>query len=233
MLDEQRVHGDPKAWVHPFPQGRLGLFGSAGPHDAEPVRDAMHVRVHRDRRDAVPEDEHAVGGLRSDAGKRGEFLERPGHGAAETVEDLLRARPDRARLHPIVSGRADERLDLGRLRSGQRDRVREPGEQPGARMGGVRVPRTLGEDRPDEDLERVLGVVTEVRPSPIPSSVEPAESVEEPLPIERGRAGRAFHPDPVRFAACDENAGAGAGTPGSDRSGSSLSSPERRSSPTR
>ncbi len=95
MLDEQRVHRDPEARVHAFPEGRLGLLGSAGPHDAEPVRDAMHVSVHRYRRDAVPEDQNAVGGLRSDAGKRGEFLEGPGHDAAETVEDLLRARPDR------------------------------------------------------------------------------------------------------------------------------------------
>jgi hypothetical protein len=95
VLNEQRVHGDPEALVHPFPEGRLGLFGSAGPHDAESVRDAMYVSIDRDRRDAVPEDQNAVGGLRSDAGKRGEFLEGPGHDAAEAVEDLLRARPDR------------------------------------------------------------------------------------------------------------------------------------------
>jgi hypothetical protein len=232
VLDEQRVHGDPEALVHPLPERRLGLLGSPGPNDAEPVRDAMHVRIDRYRGDPVAEDEHAVRGLRPDTTDRHELLEGSRYGAVETVEDIASARPDHARLHVVEPGPSNERFDLGGRRAGERDRVREPGEQPGARRVRVRIAGALGEDCPDEDLERVFGVVAQIRPTPIPRAVKRAQAVEEPLPIERGGRGT-LHPGPLRGEGADEVAVAGPVTPGSERSGSSGSPSARRSSPTR
>jgi hypothetical protein len=119
----------------------------------------MYVRVDRDRRDPVSEDEDAVRGLGTDAGKRGQLLEGPGDRAGEPVEDLVRDDPKHVGLHTVEAGHPDQGLDVGPLRTGERRSVREPGEETGARNVGVRVAGALREDRADEDLERVLGVV--------------------------------------------------------------------------
>ena len=177
MLDEERIDGDPEARVHALAERGFGLLGSTGPNDAETVRDAMHVGVDRDGRDPVPEDEDAVRGLGADAGEGRELLEAPGNGASEPTEDLPRDRPEDPRLHSVESGRPNQRLDLRPSRSSERGRVREPGEESGARDLGVRVAGALREDRADEDLERVLGVVPKVRPPPVPRPVERAEPI--------------------------------------------------------
>jgi len=200
VLDEQRVDGDPEARVHPLAELRFGLLGRSGAHDAETVGDAMHVGVDRDRRDPVPEDQDAVRGLGTDARKGGELLEGPGHGTAEALEDLVRDLPEDPRLHVIEAGHPDERLDLGAPRSGERGRVREPSEEARARDVRVRVARSLGEDRADQHLERVLGVVPKVRATPVPRPVEGAEPVEEAFPVERDRGALARHPEFLRSA---------------------------------
>jgi len=233
VLDEQRVHRDPEARVDPLAERRLRLLGRPGPDDAEPVRDPVDVRVDRDRRDPVAEDEHAVRGLRPDPGERDELVERARDRPSEPPEDLAGAGADDPRLDPVEPSRADEPLQLGRPGPGEGRRVREPAEQERARPVGVRVARALGEDRADEHLERVLGMVPQVRPPPVPGPVERAQAVEEPLPVERGRRGSGTHrcsPPPRWALAASRTAVV---SPGSERSGSSRSSGSRRSSPTR
>jgi hypothetical protein len=119
----------------------------------------VHVGVDRDRRDPVAEDQHAVRGLRADARERRQLLEGLRYRTVEPVPDLSRDDPEHAGLHVVEAGHPDERLDVGALRAGERGSVREPGEETRARDVRVRVARALREDRADEDLERVLGVV--------------------------------------------------------------------------
>ena len=233
MLHEQRVKGYPVRRVDHLPERGFGLLGGPRPDHAEPVRDPVHVGVDRDRRDAVPEHEHAVRGLRPDARERREEVERAGDLALETVEDRPGARADDPGLHPVEPGRTDQRLEAPRARPGERWRVGVAREEPRARDVGVRVPGPLREDRADEHLERVLGVVPQVRSPPVPRSVERAEPVEQTLPIEPGVGTRARHPGALRLVGAAVAAGSEDVTPGSDRSGSPRSPDSRNSSPTR
>ena len=231
MLDEEGVQRDPELAGQQLPQSRLGLLGSAGAHDPEPVGDPVHVGVDRDRRDPVAEDEHAVRGLGADARQRGERRVRARDLAGEPREDLGGDRTDHAGLRVIESRLSDERLDRGRSRRREARRVRKPGEQASAR--GVRrlIARPLGEDRPDEDLERVLCVVPEVRLAPVTGMVERGEPVEHQLPVE-GRPAR--HAGSLRWAgdgSVPATVMAGRGpAPGSERSGSSFPPCASRSS---
>ncbi len=227
MLDEQRVQRDPVPNVDRLPQGRLGLLGALRPHDPEAVRDPVDVRVDGDRGDPVPEDEHAVRRLRSDAAESGEGRVVPGRDPAELVPDRARDLPDYLRLRPVEPRRPDETLHLGGRRAREGVRVGVPGEQGRARAVGVRVLRPLREDRPDQDLERVLGVVAQVRPAPVAGPIELRQPVEDKLPVERRPGGHR----PSGGAAGDP--GAGRSCPGSERSGSSAVSGPRISSPTR
>jgi hypothetical protein len=233
VLDQERVHGDPVPSVDRLPQRRLGLLRRARADDPQSVRDPVDVGVDGDRRDPVTEDENAVRGLRPDAGQGDQLIERLRNRSPEPLEDFAGDDPEHPRLHPVESGRADERLDLRATRPGEGPRIGEPGEQPRARDIGVRVPCPLGEDRSDEHLERVLGMVTQVRASPVPGVVERTEPVEQTLPVERSGRLRVRHPAPLRPPASTAVERLELETPGSERSGSSTSSPSRRSSPTR
>ena len=231
MLDEERVHRDPVAGVDPLPKRRLGLIGRTGPDDAEAVGDPVDVGVDRDRRDPIPEDQHAVRGLRSDARQRDERVVLLRDLAAEPVEDLASDPTDHPGLHPVEPGHPDQRLDLRRPSVGQGLRVREPGEQLRAGGIGVGVPRPLREDGADQDLERVLGVVAQVRAAPVAGMIERREAIEQPFPIELRGPGPPRQP--LALPSRPGVAGATAETPGSERSGSSVSSAPRSSSPTR
>jgi hypothetical protein len=223
VLDQKRVDRDPVPLRDGGPEGGLRLFRGLGLDDAEPVRDPVDVGVDRHPRDPVPEDEDAVGRLRPDAGERGQFLERPGDDAPEPVEDLPRAGADRPGLRVVEPGLADQRFDLPGRRVREAPGVGVLREQPGRGGVGVLVPGPLREDRPDQHLERVLGVVAEVRDPPVARVVERAEAVEERFPVERSLR-------------CHRPASSGADpSPGSERSGSSVGRPSTSeiSSPTR
>jgi hypothetical protein len=233
VLDEQRVERDPVLRVDRPGEGPLGLLRRSRSDDPEPVRDPVDVRVDRDRRDPVAEDKDAVGRLGPDALQGRQLVERPGDHAPEAVEEVPGDLVDDPRLRVVESGPSDERLDRGRRSGGERWRVGVPGEQERARHVRRFVPRPLREDRPDQDLERVLGVVAEVRRAPVTGAVERRETVEEGLPVERRGAHRAV---PRRAGGAAEESvevGAGSPTPGSERSGSSASPLGRMSSPTR
>ena len=226
MLHQERVQRDPVPGRDRPPQLRLGLLRALGADQPEPVRDPVDVGVDRDRRDPVAEDQDAVRGLRSDPGKARERREVARHRPLEPRQDLRRAAADRARLRAVESRAPDQRLDLLDRRGGERLGGTEPREKGGARDVGRLVPGALGEDRPDQDLERVLGVVPEIGDPPVAGAVVPAEPVEDRGPREpRGRHGR---PAPIGSP--------GPARPGSERSGSSRSAPgvrARRTSPTR
>jgi hypothetical protein len=230
VLDEQRIEGHPVPFGDDLPEPFLGLLGRTGPYDPEPVRDPVHVGVDRDRGDPVAEDEDAVGGLRTDVGQREELFHAPRHHALEAIEDLARAVPDRARLGPVETGLPDQRLDRVWRGGRQSAGVRIPGEQSSARDVRRFVARTLGEDRADQHLERVLRVVPQVRNAPIPPVVQLGQAVHEQLPVERGPVGHRSLPVPS-----GEPEGVGyAPTPGSERSGSSAAPwLDRSSSPIR
>ncbi len=238
MLDEQRIERNPVLRVDDRPQRLLGLFGALRAYHAEAVRDPVDVGIDGNGGDPVAEDEHAVRGLGTDAGERRELLVGTGDDPVEPGEQGARAVAHDAGLHVIESRRPDERLDRGGAGRGERRRVRVPCEQEGARAVGVRVLRPLGEDRPDHHLERVLGVVAQVRTAPVARAVERRQPVEHRFPFGRPETRRAAHRRarvragaPGRPSSPASTFG-GAPSPGSERSGSSWSAP-RRSSPTR
>ena len=239
MLDEERVERDPVLRVEHLAQRRFGLLGGPGPHDAEPVRDAVDVRVDRDRRDPVAEDEDAVRRLRADPGQRRQRLEAARDLPVEPVEHRRGAGPDHAGFDPVEAGRPDQRLEVGRTRPGERRGVGVAREEARARDVGVRVARPLREDRADQHLERVLGVVAQVRRAPVPGPVELREPVEDLFPLPGGEAGGRRHPPPPggerALGRPEGSAGPGSAVsrPGSERSGSSSPFFARRSSPTR
>jgi hypothetical protein len=223
VLDEQRVEGDPVRPWKDLPEPFFGFLGRPGADHPEAVRDAVHVRVDRDRRDAVPEDEDAVRRLRADAGERRELLERSRNLAGKAGEDRRRAGPDRSGLGVVEPGLPDERLDRPGGRARKPRRVGVPREEARARRVGRLVPRALGKDRTDEHLERVLGVIPQVRDPPVSGMVEVGESVEHRLPVECGGVGHPFRLLETAGGTVSGPSGVGRGpVPGSERSGSSL-----------
>jgi len=232
VLDEQRVQRDPVPLVDRATERRLRLLGRPGADDPQPVRDPMDVRIDRDRREPEAEDEDAVGGLRRDRREGDQLVVLPRDLAAVAPEDLLRDRADRAALRPVEADRPDQRFQHGGPGPGETLGVGEPGEQASARDIGVRVAGPLGEDRADEDLERVLGVVAQVRPAPVAGPVERAQPVEERLPGEPRPVRGVAHLRSARPTGARAVGGRGP-TPGSLRSGSSPTSSARSSSPIR
>jgi len=231
VLYEQRIDRDPVPAVDRPGERPLGLLGRAGAHDAQPVRDPVDVGVDRDRRDPVPEDEHAVRRLRPHAPQARQFLERLRDDPAEAPEDLARDLADDAGLGVVEPGSSDQRLDGRGGRAGQGGRIGVLGEQSRARDVGRLVPGPLGEYRPDQYLERVLGVIAQVGGPPIAGAVEARQSVEQGLPVERS-VGHAA-PAPRRDRRPEGAGSDGSVTPGSERSGSSLDPDGRKSSPMR
>jgi hypothetical protein len=110
MLDQERVERDPVSAIDASSERRLGLFGRARADDPEAVRDAVDVRIHRDRGDPVAEDEHAVRGLRPDPGESDQLLERPRDLAVPSVEDDAGTGTDDLRLRVVEPRRADQPL---------------------------------------------------------------------------------------------------------------------------
>ncbi len=239
MLDQERIERHPVPGIDAGPQTRLRLLDRAGPDHPETVRDPVHVGVDRDGGDRVAEDEDAVRGLRADPGQRGQLFERTRYLAAEAPQERPGALADRPRLHVVEAGRADQALDRPRIGPGQRGRVGVTSEELRARDVRVRVPGPLRQDRADEDLERVLGVIAKVRRPPVTGPVERGETVEDPLPVPGIRRGPPLHrtdPAPTRSGSLGTGGAPEDRTvprPGSERSGSSDAPSPFRSSPTR
>jgi hypothetical protein len=235
VLHEQGVERDPVALGEPGPQPFLGLLRRAGPNDSQPVRDPVDVGIDRDGRDSVAEDEDAIRGLRTDPGKGDELLERVGNLSGEPVEYRPSAGPEGPRLLPVESDDSDERLDLRRGSPRERRSIGIPREEPGRRDVGLLVAGPLGKNRSDQHLERVLGMIPQIRGPPIPYPVERRETVQEELPVEFGRTVSAHGALRGEFLGRTEVGSVPrfGPMPGSERSGSSASWADRTSSPTR
>lgn len=231
MLHEQRVEGDPVLPREDLAQPRLGLLGRPGANDTEAIRDPVDVGVDRDRGNAVAEDEHAVRRLRPDRRERRQRFEGARHDPAEPGEDLPRARPDRTGLGVVEPRSPDQRLDRPGGGAGEGGRVGKAGEEPRAGRVGRLVPGPLGEDRPDQHLERILGVVPEVRGPPVPREVQLREPVEDRFPVGGGELAQRDRPRAAGRGGLSVAASGGRGpTPGSERSGSSGSPRTSRNS---
>ena len=239
MLHEERVERDPVPRIDARPQACFGLGRGARSDDAQAVRDAVHMRVDRDRRDRIAEHEDAVRRLRPDARQRGQLVERSRHVPSEPVEERSGARADRPRLDPVEPGRADQALDRPGIGPGERRGVRIATEELRARDVRVRVPGPLGQDRAHQDLEGVLRVVAEVRGAPVSRPIQLGEPVEDGLPelgAQRRRGAHRTDPAPTRsvsLGARRASDGRRVPRPGSERSGSSEARPPLSSSPTR
>jgi hypothetical protein len=238
VLHQERIERDPVLPVDDLAQPGFRFLGRLSTDDAEPVRDPVDVRVDRDGGDPVAKDEHAVRGLRPDAGERRQLIERRRHRTPEPVEDRPSAGANRPGLDAVEARRADQGLDIPGRGAGERSGVGIPVEESSAGRVRVRILGPLGKDGAYENLERILRMVAEVRGPPIPGPVEGREPVEDPLPVERARPrGRAHRGRPGdrgagRAARGDGSGRVGSPRPGSERSGSS-SSGLRRSSPMR
>jgi len=227
VLHEERIQREPVPLRDDPTQRGLRLLGAPRAHDAEAVGEAVDVGIDRHSGDAVAEHQDAVRGLRTDPGKARQLLERPGDALGESLEERAGARLDRAGLGPVEADRPDQPLDRRGARGRQGPRVGEPREQAGGGDVGLLVARSLGKDGSDQHLERVLGVVAQVRATPVAGPVERRQPVEELLPVERRGAGR------HRPRAGDASLDGTVSVPGSERSGSSVSPFGRISSPTR
>ena len=153
---------------HQIVQQPVGLLGARlRRHQAEPRRNPVHVRVHRDRVAAEREREHDRGRLRSDPGQRREVAPDlvVGHRAQPRQIEPPLAQPDlfQDRLDPAApSCRPGRRTGSHRRPSpGWRfDHARPVGERlPQRREGalGVEVARVLGQDGEDQLVEGIDG----------------------------------------------------------------------------
>ena len=121
----------------------------------QPVRDAVHVRVHRDAlHDAKAHVEHDVGGLPAHARQARELLHRVGHLAA--VRRLTMARAASTAVARLALAEAQAPDDLGHLPGRRRREVCRRGpapEQLGRHLVHLGVRRLGGERRGDDEPE--------------------------------------------------------------------------------
>jgi len=135
----------------------LGFLRSFRPHPAEPVRDAVHVRVDADVAAALEgKYQHEVRRLAADARQRQQLLHRARHFSTEGFDEHPAGRPNVPRLVSIEADGIDEALDRPdrQVRHGRwRARGLEEPRRCGSR--GL-VLRARGQQRADEDLKRIF-----------------------------------------------------------------------------
>lgn len=159
MLHEEGIERDPVPHGDRSTERLLRLLGPLGPDDPEPVCDAVHVGVDRDRRDSVAKDEDAVRRLGPHPGQARQLRERPRHRPPKALEERASVPGQDSGLRAIEADRPDQRFDVGWLRPSEELHGRISREQPRARGIGRLVPCPLRENRADQHLERVFGMV--------------------------------------------------------------------------
>src|SRR5581483_3762574 len=123
--------------------------------DADPVRDAEDVPIHRQPGDAERVAEHDVRRLAAHARQLDELVHVGRHLAAMLGDESLRHAEQRLRLRAKKPGGVDQRFELRRRRLRERLRVRIFLEQHRRDQVDARVGRLRRQDRRDEQLERV------------------------------------------------------------------------------
>ena len=153
--DEEVVVADPVAARQLPPERHLGLFGVPGLHVAQPIRDPVHVGVHTDAGLAVAHRHDQVGRLPSHAVEGEELVDRVGHAAVESREQVPADPENDARLRTVEADRIDESLDLSGYQLQHGLRRRGHGEEALGGGTGRRVLRAQRQDAGDEDAERI------------------------------------------------------------------------------
>ncbi len=98
-----------------FDDDRIVRFG-----DADAIRDAEDMPIHRQSRNAERVPEHHVRGLAPDTRQRDQRLHRRRHLAVVRFDERLRHADDRSSLRAKEAGRVNQRLDVRMLRVRQR-----------------------------------------------------------------------------------------------------------------
>ena len=187
---------------HESPFGRLG---SLRPYEAETIADPMDVGVGRNARHAESVHEDAVGGLRADLGEFDQLLIGPRHRAGMAVEEGPAHLHDLHGLLVVEPDGLDEPLHVAGVRRGKFRRGVVLREELPRRDLGHFVAGPLGQNRRDQDLERIFGLrddFRERRPSraQIPLRQVPARKVahDERDPVTGGRRDGQGPPPPCK-----------------------------------
>jgi hypothetical protein len=132
----------------------LDDFRIVAARDADPVRDAQHVAIHGQSRNAKGVAQNDVGRLAADAGKRGELRHRLRDVPMMPFADRCRHAGERFGLGAEEAGRLNLRLELGGGRPVQRRRVWIALEQRRRDLVHALVGALRGENRRDQELVR-------------------------------------------------------------------------------
>ena len=84
-----RVPADPELLRHRLHELKFGARRVARRRESETVRDALHMRIHDERRLVVDVAENQVPRLAADARERGELVNAVGHDAVIAREALM------------------------------------------------------------------------------------------------------------------------------------------------
>src|SRR2546422_4223727 len=161
--DEQLVDVEPVLLLHRPHESPFRRLGSLRPHEAETIADPMDVGGRRNARHAESVDEDAVGRLRADLGEFDQFLIGPGHRAGVAVEEGPAHLHDLDGLLTVEPDRLDESLQVGGVRRGKFRRGIVFREELLRRDFGHFVAGPRGQNRRDQDFERILRFCGEFR----------------------------------------------------------------------
>ena len=138
-------------------QRLLCVLRRRGAHPVQPVRNAVHVRVHADMVAAAEgDDEHEVRRLAADTGQRQQCVQRARHDTAESRHQLFAGGLHMDRLLPIEADGIDQPLDRGDRQARHRCGRRCHGKQPRGRGQRRRILRARRQQGRDQHLERAV-----------------------------------------------------------------------------
>src|SRR3989475_7611972 len=166
--DEQFVDVEPVFFRYGPHQALLRCFRCLRPNEAQAVADSMHMGVRRDSRFSESVHEHAVRGLRPDLGKFDELLVGPGDRSPKLLQEYPAHLLDLERFLPVEADRLDQTLEIRAVRVGDGLRGIVLREQLLRRPLGHLVPRSLGQDRRDQDEVWILPLPDDLRQGRFP-----------------------------------------------------------------
>src|SRR5436853_1032989 len=183
----------------------LSRLGGLRPHEPEAVAHPVHVGVRRNSRLAETVDKDAVRRLRADLRKLDELLVGPGNNSSVSLEEESTHLLNLARLLAVEADWLDQTLQVLSVRMRNPLRRVVLCEQLLRRLLGHLVPGPLGQNRGDQDEERVLPFCDDLCESRLPlayvagGKVPPRQvSHDEWDPLTDGRRGGQGPPPPCK-----------------------------------